>query len=101
MEVQPGRFGKLPRAFLVPLRSGADGLGNKGLAIRLKDGDRLRNKVRQVQLSRGLYLLYGPSVDQAFLNNAGKGVASDMSPEVLDRLEEEFLRLLDFNNALR
>ncbi len=93
VQVTPGKTQTLAKAFLVNLRSGVDGLGNKGLAVRLKPGESLRNKTRAVQLRRNLYLLYGPSVDQAFLNNAGKGVAADITPQVLEDMENEFLRL--------
>ncbi len=99
VQVQPGRSIQLPKAFLVRLRSGVEGLNNKGLAVRLKEGETLRNKTRAVKMAKNLYILYGPSVDQAFLNNAGKGVADDITPEVLNRLEDEFLRLVDLKNA--
>ena len=87
----------LKRAFLIKLpgRGGdTDTQGNLGLAIRLKEGERISNKVRQVQVSKGLVLLYGPSVQQIFLDNQGEGVADDMAGETLRDLEAEFFRLL-------
>ena len=73
------------RAFLMNLRS-----GNLGLAVRLAPGERIDNKRRMVQMSNGLYLLYGPSVDQVF-----RSVAEDVSADAGDFLEQEFLRLTE------
>jgi hypothetical protein len=87
----------LKRAFLIKLpgKGGdVDTQGNLGLAVRVKPGERISNKIRQVQVSKGLYLLYGPSVQQVFLDNQGNGVANDMTKETLRDLEAEFLRLL-------
>lgn len=98
VSVKSGRARFLRRAFLVRLRQGS-GLTetqfNMGLAIRLRPGEKLSNKIKQVQLGKGLVLLYGPSVQQVFLDNAGEGVAKDISPEILDKMEREFFRLLD------
>lgn len=95
--VQPGQARYLPRAFLVKLRgvggSTDAGLANTGLAIRLKPGERIHNKRQQIRLSRNLYLLYGPSVAQVFLDNSGKGVADDLAQPTAEALEAEFLRL--------
>lgn len=95
---------KLPRAFLVKLPQGrgpVDTQFNLGLAIRLGKGQRIRNKRHLVQLDQGLYLLYGPSVDQLFINatgsRAGEGVASEMTPDMLDFLQNEFLRLMELD----
>ena len=88
----------MKRAFLIKLNKGGgqtDTQFNAGLAIRLRPGEKIQNKVRQVQLSKNLYLLYGPSVQQVFLDNQGSGVAEDMKGEVLDQLEREFLKLLN------
>jgi hypothetical protein len=57
----------------------------------------MANKFQQVQISKGLYLLYGPSIQQVFLNNAGKGVAKDISDPSADALEREFIRLMGLN----
>lgn len=91
--VSPGNRKKMDGAFLMKLRRGAtmtDSVNNLGLAVRLKKGETLRNKRSYVQISSGLYLLYGPSVDQVF-----RSVADDMAPETADFLEEEFSRLLE------
>lgn len=103
VEVEPGRSVLMKRAFVVQLPAGrsVDTKSNKGLAVRVGKGNVLRNKRTAVRLDSGLYLLYGPSVDQVFLNatgaNAGKGVATDpvFTNEILDNLQTEFLRLMD------
>lgn len=95
--VKPGRATAIKRAFLIRLRAGTANLDTKsnlGLAIRLRPGESLRNKYAAKRMQNGLYLLYGPSVDQVFLNNAGKGVAADIEPDVLAKLESEFVRQL-------
>jgi len=83
--VTPGQTKFMPRAFLMPLRG-----GNLGLAIRLREGESLRNKRKVAKLGNGLYILYGPSVDQVF-----RSVADDAAPEAADFLELEFLRLME------
>lgn len=102
LEVAPGRARFMRRAFVMNLRgtggSTDPALANKGLAIRLRPGERLQNKVDALPFSgkdRQLYLLYGPSVDQIFRSRDGTGVASDMVPEIERDLTEEFIRLLD------
>ena len=93
VQVQPGVAKRMSRAFLIRLPHGSgkvDTKFNLGLAIRLKPGERLQNKKKAIRMARGLYLLYGPSVDQVF-----QTVASDVSPEAAEKLEEEFLRLLE------
>lgn len=97
VEVKPGQTSYMRRAFLIRLPQGStltDSRFNLGLAIRLRPGERLDNKVRQVKLDKGLYLLYGPSVQQVFLDNSGKGVADDLAEPTADYLEAEFARLL-------
>lgn len=77
-------------AFLIRLRAGKQAVSdafNIGLAIRLKPGERVRNKREMVAHSKGLYLLYGPSVAQVF-----DDVAEDMEPMLSDHCEEEFVR---------
>lgn len=98
VEVTPGKARYMRRAFLVKLPAGSgpvDTKANKGLAVRLRPGERLSNKRTAKKLANGLYLLYGPSVDQVFIDNAGNGVAQDIQPDLADGLAEEFLRLMD------
>lgn len=91
--VKPGMATFMRRAFLIRLPQGntlTETKSNLGLAIRLKKGETLRNKRIARRLSSGLYLLYGPSVDQVF-----RTVSEDVSPEAAANLEREFLRLLE------
>lgn len=90
-----GPVEQLRRAFVVQLNSGADTKGNFGLAVRLPKGEELRGRNSAVRMASGLYLLYGPSVQQVFLDNQGEGVADDVTPFVLDRLGDEFQRIFD------
>lgn len=102
LEVSPGRARFMRRAFILRL-PGTGGstdpdLANRGLAIRLRPGERLQNKVDALPFSgkdRQLYLLYGPSVDQVFRSRDGTGVANDMVPGIEEDLTAEFIRLLD------
>lgn len=98
VQVAPGKSRYMKRAFLIKLPQGAsltDTQFNLGLAIRLRRGETLQNKVSARKIASGLYLLYGPSVDQVFRSNSGAGVANDMVPEIERDLSAEFLRLLD------
>lgn len=99
VEVAPGKARFMKRAFIVQL-PGLGGstdpeLANRGLAIRLRPGERLSNKVEAVRMQSGLYLLYGPSVDQVFRSRDGTGVANDLVPEIELALSEEFFRLME------
>lgn len=83
---------RLPGAFFVKLRRGADSQDgfNVGLAIRLKPGQRLLGRKKGglgVQLAPDLYLLYGPSVDQVF-----REASVAASPRIADDLQKEFIR---------
>lgn len=85
-----GSTQELERAFYMKLRRGNtfDGENfNVGLAVRLKKGEKLTNSTAALNLGNGLYLLYGPSVDQVF-----GGVAEDIIDPVSDHLEDEFIR---------
>lgn len=76
---------RMNRAFLMKLKN-----GNLGLAVRLKQGERLANKKNIVKVGAGLYLLYGPSVDQAFSE-----IIPDQEDNATEYLEREFLRLME------
>lgn len=98
VEVAPGKARYLKRAFLVKLPQGkapVETRANLGLAVRLGPGETLRNKKTAVRLANNLYLLYGPSVDQVFLDSRGDGVAKDMEPGLRQNLEDEFFRLME------
>lgn len=93
VEVAPGRAKFMRRAFLMRLPQGkslTDTKFNLGLALRLRPGERVRNKREMVRVAKGLYLLYGPSVSQVFAT-----VAEDESPEAAAFFEAEFRRLLE------
>lgn len=97
VKVSPGKSIRLNRTFAIRLRSGRELTEtnyNLGLAIRLKPGETITNKkiVLQSMGKSGLYLLYGPSVDQVFTQ-----VSEDVAPFGADVMEDEFLRLLDLN----
>jgi len=97
VQVKPGEAKFMRGAFLVRLNAGAgrtDTQFNLGLAIRVKDGETIRNKKNVTQLDRNVYLLYGPSVDQVF-----RTVREDVVPETRDFLEAEFRRLLDLRGV--
>lgn len=97
LQVEPGLAKRSRRMFLIKLRRGtadiAEGF-NLGLAIRLKPGERVENKKKMIQVSKGLYLLYGPSVNQVFAN-----VAEDVAPDAAEYLEAEFTRLMGLDRA--
>lgn len=91
ISVQPGLSRFLPRAFFVPLRSGnTDTKNNVGLAIRLPEGQRPDRAYKPTPLSRGTWLLYGPSVDQVF-----DDIAMEIAPAAADYLENEYFRLTE------
>lgn len=95
--VKPGQARFMRRAFVMRLRAGnqfTDTQFNLGLAIRLRPGESLQNKLRARKVENGLYLLYGPSVDQIFRDNSGEGVANDIAPQTADALAAEFARLI-------
>lgn len=98
VEVKPGSVRRLPGAFLIRLRAGNAGLdtkSNMGLAVRTKDG-RPPPGYKPLPLGNNLWLLYGPSVSQVFYSARTKaGVAEDITPEIEQYMEAEFLRLLD------
>lgn len=82
VEVNPNRPKLLPGAFLVKLKGNA-----RGLAVRSD-----RNPAKKggaVKLDTGLWLLYGPSVDQVF-----NDVRRDIVPELEDKLEETFRSIM-------
>ncbi len=93
VQVSPNKTVRMPKAFLIQLPQGAvktETQYNLGLAVRLKQEQLGKlSKKSWVNLGRGLYLLYGPSVSQIF-----EKVAEERSPEISKFLEDEFLRLI-------
>lgn len=99
VEVAPGKARFMKRVFPIKLPQGHALTATKynlGLAIRLRPGERLANKINARRVDKGLYLLYGPSVDQVFRSHDGTGVANDLVPDIEQNLSGEFLRLLEF-----
>lgn len=88
--VKPGQTKSISRAFLIRLKN-----NNIGLAVRT-NGEAPHGAYRPKAIGKNLWLLYGPSVDQA-LSAASKegGVFEDLTPEMLDFLEDEFNRQME------
>ncbi len=93
VQVARGVSRQMDRAFILRLPQGrgpvSDEAYNLGLAIRLRPGETInrKSKVAAVPMKGGLYLLYGPSVNQVF-----RSVAEDVSPHILTEMSEQFLR---------
>lgn len=94
VNVGKGRTQALRQAFIIPLNSGpvrTDGAFNLGLAVRLKPEEVIANKrVMAARMKNGLYLLYGPSVDQVF-----RTVREEAAGPLLEAIADEFLRQFD------
>lgn len=92
-----GGFKAIPRAFLIRLKN-----DNVGLAVRT-NGNMPAGAYKPKEIGKNLWLLYGPSVDQALLAASdGQGVYEDLSPEALDFMANEFdrqMELLERTNA--
>lgn len=87
VRVAQGATKTMKGAFIMQLKN-----GNLGLAMRMKPGVRLtgsRAAKRFSSKDSDLYLLYGPSVDQAF-----RTVLPDQEDFASEILEREFLRLM-------
>lgn len=84
VQVKRGKRVQLKKAFLVRLKN-----GNVGLAVRLRPGETLKNKMQAatVKLGPNVYLLYAPSVEQVFQN-----VAKARIPELSNQLSNQFFR---------
>jgi hypothetical protein len=98
VEVHKGTTRTLDGAFLIRLRagSGTDTKSNLGLAMRTKNGLAPRRAYAPKKLGNGLWLLYGPSVSQLIYSaRNGGGVATDLTPDIQDKLEAEFYRQME------
>lgn len=71
--VKPGHPVLMNKAFLIRLRAGTENGGNLGLAMRLRPNESIRRSRGAVQMSSGLWLLYGPSVAQGFATYLDRG----------------------------
>lgn len=96
VSVKPGTAQYLKRAFVIPLRAGADGaLSNRGLAIR--SDTQPAGAYKPKRIGKNLWLLYGPAISQVMYsarNPKGTGVAEEVAPELARKLEAEFYRLM-------
>jgi hypothetical protein len=96
VSVRNGKSTFLRQAWLVRLKRGAslsEDQYNIGLAVRVKQGDRINNKFSKHKswlVPGRVALLYGPSVDQVF-----KDVAEDNGQQILGILSTEFFRQLE------
>lgn len=101
IQVKKGSVKRLKHAWLIRLRRGTertDTQFNLGLAVRTKNGQKPDRAYKPYPLADNVYLLYGPSVASALYSvHNGKGVATAITPEVLDALENEFWRQMDLN----
>lgn len=89
-------------AFLFKLRGGSpdtDTKGNYGFAVRTKNG-KPPKAYRPTQIGKNLWLLYGPSVSQILHSERNKGgLATSLSPKILDSLETEFFRQMELRRG--
>ena len=95
VRVAPGVSRRMSRAFQIKLRAGRAPIETKfnlGVAVRLKEGETIRRKREMKQIGKGLYLLYGPSVSQAF-----QFIAEEVRPQTAEALAAEFSRLMDLD----
>ena len=93
VEVAPGVAKFLPKAFLIRLPAGSGDVqtkSNLALAIRLGPGHSFKNKKQAIKLKNGLYLLYGPSVNQVF-----QSVREEQVGDAETYMAQEFTRLVD------
>jgi hypothetical protein len=87
--VAPGQKRLIKRAFLIRLKN-----SNIGLAVRTNGGPPV-GAYKPREIGKNLWLLYGPSVDQALLSaSSGGGIFEDLRVETLNELEAEFTRQL-------
>ena len=86
--IKRGRRVKMRRAFFIKLKGGGVDGFNAGIAIRLKGGEPFEGRKKQFDKSdSGLYLLYGPSVDQVWTT-----AKDDIFPGILEETNAEFHR---------
>lgn len=92
--VKPGQKRSIARAFLMRLKN-----NNIELAVRT-DGSSPKGAYKPKSIGKNLWLLYGPSVDQALqAASSGGGIYEELTPEYLDFLEAEILRQMELLNG--
>lgn len=82
--VKPGTSAVLPGAFII-------GIGDNQL-LAVRSPKKPRTAFKPKRLGASLWLLYGPSVAQALISRAGRGVWPTMEAEIIANLEREFIR---------
>lgn len=95
VQVKPGKTERFKSGFLRTLSN-----GNIGFAIRLKLGKTVRNVRRYtpIQLKTrdggpsGVFLLYGPSVDQV-LTDVGEQINAEVTSDIAIEFNRQFVRL--------
>ena len=96
VQVATGKTQRLKRAFLIRLKAGrSETRSNLGLAVRLPVGRRPSGayKPKELGVGSGLWLLYGPSVDQVLKSMVdGKSGRAPLRGKILRDLEDEFFR---------
>lgn len=94
--VKPGVTRTISRAFLIRLKN-----DNIGLAVRT-DGNKPRGAYKPKPIGKNLWLLYGPSVDQALIAASdGDGIFEEMTAENLNFLQTEYDRQMNLLRSNR
>ncbi len=83
----------IKRAFIIELNN-----ANLGLAVRTNGGPPV-GAYKPKNIAKNLWLLYGPSVDQALISAKQTGIYEELSIEVLNSLDAEFFRLIQLEQA--
>jgi len=91
--VHPGVTKTVKRAFLIRLNN-----NNIGLAVRTNGGEP-PGAYKPKRIGKNLFLVYGPSVNQALISARQSGVYEDIIPEMMDALDYEFSRLVDLETS--
>lgn len=93
-----GGSSTLKRGFYLRLRRGNSVVSsenaNIGLAIRLKEGERVQNKNQMASIGDGVYLLYAPSVGQVFRSVSDR-IAEDVGIQAANRFAHHIGRRLN------
>jgi hypothetical protein len=91
-----GGSAQIRKGFYMRLRRGNSIISsenaNIGIAIRLAEGERIKNKNQMVPMGGNLYLLYGPSVGQVY-----RTVSEETSERVSIHLASRFAHYLGRN----
>lgn len=93
-----GAASRVRNGFFMRLRRGNSIVSaensNIGLAIRLKEGERIKGKNQMAPIGGSVYLLYGPSVGQVYRTVAEKTV-DEVSAQLVNRFSHYLGRRID------